>query len=238
MSAYEQEWKILSTDVDMYHRLKLYSFFTRLQETAVSHTEALGIGREQTLDKGLLWVIAQQSAVFHRIPVYDETVRLRTWPGRTMHLFFPRYWQLLDGEGSVIVEASAFWALMHASTRKIAFPEKHGIHLEGSDSDPSIPFPTRIKAEKVAEETIFTVPFSYLDINGHMNNARYFDLAMDCLPEELCRRDVRKVATEYIGEARHKDALTLRYGMLASGETFYVSGENGNHTVFRMNLQY
>ena len=238
MNLYEEKWKIRITEVDLYRRLKLSSLFARLQETSVTHTEMLGIHREQTLNQGLLWVVAQQSARIIRIPRYDETVLLRTWPGKTMHLFFPRYWQLLDLQGSILLDARAFWALMNQSTRRIAFPEKYGIHIEGTDDRASTALPKRLKAEQVPEKAFFTVPFSYLDLNGHMNNTRYFDLAADFLPEEYLNKDVCGISTEYIGEAKYKDTLTLRYGLLSEDNGFYLSGENGKQPVFRMKLQF
>lgn len=237
MNKYEENWKIRSTDVDLYRRLKLSALFVKLQETAVAHTEALGVGPDKTLDRGLLWVVAQQRARIHRIPRYDETLRLCTWPGKTMHLFFPRHWLITDPEGKPLVEASAVWALMDQSTRKIAFPENYGIQIEGDDGQDSRILPKRIKAEQVSGEASFSVPFSYVDLNGHMNNTRYFDLAMDYLPDEFRAKEVRELSTEYIGEAPYKKTLTLRYGIL-SENIFYISGEHERHSIFRMKLSF
>ena len=51
----------------------------------------VGMGRAMTLDRGALWIVTLQSAQIRRMPEYDEEIVLRSWPGQTMHVLFPRY---------------------------------------------------------------------------------------------------------------------------------------------------
>ena len=90
MSVYRQELLLRSKDVDMFRRLRTSELFRLLQEASIRHTEQLGMGRDKTLDKGILWVLLLQSAEIARMPEYDERIVLKSWPGRTMHLLFPR----------------------------------------------------------------------------------------------------------------------------------------------------
>ena len=92
MSVYSREMLLRSRDVDMFRRLRTSELFRLLQEASISHTEELGMGRDKTLDKGLLWILLLQRADIDRMPEYDEKVVLKSWPGKTMHLLFPRYY--------------------------------------------------------------------------------------------------------------------------------------------------
>ena len=116
-NIYEIQLKIRSIDVDMYRRLRTSVLLSWIQEAAIAHTEALGMGREKTLDKGLLWIVNMQRIEISRLPVYDEEVLLRSWPGKSMHLLFPRYFELLDRDGKVLVSGSALWSLINENTR-------------------------------------------------------------------------------------------------------------------------
>ena len=129
MSVYRKEYTLLSSDVDAARRLRLSRLFTMLQEASIAHTTALGMGREKTLDKGLLWIIVQMSVQVKRLPLYDEKVRLLSWPGKTLHLYFPRFYRLEDENGECLLEGSALWGLMDQATRHIIFPEEHGIRI-------------------------------------------------------------------------------------------------------------
>ena len=82
-------YQILSSDTDANRTLRLSRLYTLLQEASIRHTEQLGMGREKTLDKGILWVLTQQRCEIRRMPEYDEHIVLKSWPGRNMHLLFP-----------------------------------------------------------------------------------------------------------------------------------------------------
>jgi acyl-ACP thioesterase len=87
MSIYCETLQLRSRDVDLHRRLRTSRLFELFQEASIRHTEQLGMGREKTLDKGLLWIVTLQEAIIARMPVYDETVTLESWPGETMHVF-------------------------------------------------------------------------------------------------------------------------------------------------------
>ena len=106
--VYLRQFRVLSSDVDMSRSLRLSILFTLVQEAAIAHTIELGVPRQKTLDRGLLWVVTQYRARIYRLPQYDEDVRLVSWPGRTMHLFFPRYFRLEGLEGELLITPACF----------------------------------------------------------------------------------------------------------------------------------
>ena len=235
MSMYRQDFQVLSCDVDSARRLRLSTLFTKLQEAAIAHTIELGITREKTLDQGLLWAVTQYHALFHRLPEYDEKVSLLSWPGKTMHLYFPRYFRLVDAKGSVLFEAVSYWVLIDEKTRALVFPESHDIYIKEIVTGNELAMPGRLRRQEAESSCSFKVPYSYIDLNGHMNNARYYDLAMDLMPEALRRRSPCELTSEHIGEARLGDTLSV--ACAASDDSFYICGEK-DKPVFRMKLRF
>ena len=67
MSVYREELLLRSKDVDMFRRLRTSELFRLLQEASIRHTEQLGMGRDKTLDKGILWVLLMQRAEIVRM---------------------------------------------------------------------------------------------------------------------------------------------------------------------------
>ncbi|MBR4727919.1 MAG: hypothetical protein IK080_08540 [Clostridia bacterium] len=235
MEAYECSYKILASDTDLYRRLRLSRLFTLLQEAAIAHTELLGAGKERTLDRGLLWVITRQQAEITRLPVYNETIRLTSLPGDMMHAFFPRYYRITDADGNELVNAAALWVLMDRNSRTMVAPETAGVTVHGAAPSWKALWPRAPKLPADGEPQTFRVPYSYLDLNGHMNNTRYFDLAEDLMPPALRAAAVRDIRMEYTGEAREGEDLTLRCSA-ANGE-FLLSGE-AEKRLFRLGLRY
>ena len=235
MSVYREEILLRSKDVDMFRRLRTSELFRLLQEASIRHTEQLGMGRDKTLDRGILWVLLMQRAEIARMPEYDETVVLKSWPGKTMHLLFPRYYSLETADGESLLKASALWSLVDQSTRKVVFPEKYGVVIEGAATGEEIAMPGAVAKSECTQAQDFTVPYSFVDLNGHMNNTRYFDLAEDCVGAAAAGRLLRGISVEYQNEARLGQTLHLRWG----GEDGKVClcGET-DRPVFRMRLEY
>jgi len=233
--VYERTLLLGSEHVDRYRRLRTATMFELMQTAAIRHTEALGMGRDKTLDKGLLWVVARQYVRIERMPVYDERITLRSWPGTTMRVLFPRYYELCAEDGATLVRASAVWSLMESATRSLAFPDEHGIVIEGAETGGELPYLVPLRPIETTETFDFTVPYSYVDLNGHMNNTRYFDLAEDHLPGARGGREVCEIQTEYAREARLGETLHVSWG--CKGDRYYVNGQ-GEQPCFKMSLRY
>ena len=108
--------------------------------------------------------------------------------------------------------------------------------IEGvSAPEDEIPLPIAPRPIPPAEGRSFTVPYSYVDLNGHMNNTRYFDLAEDCIPAAGSGRALRAVSTEFNREVRFGEELSLQWGR--DGSRWYITG-GGEKTAFRMSFTY
>ena len=233
--VYSQEIRLKNRDVDMHRRLRTSRLFELLQEAAIAHTEALGMGREKTLDRGLLWVVTLQRAEIARMPEYDELIRVESWPGETMHVLFPRFYSLETFEGESLVKASALWTLVDSKTRKMVFPERNGIVIEEERTGYEIGLPSPPKAIGCPNNRNFTVPFSFVDLNGHMNNTGYFDLAEDMIGESAKGRQLKEISTEYSSEIKIGESMELKWGN--EYDLYYLEG-NTERRVFRMSLKY
>ena len=235
MEVYTTTRKLRNADVDMHRRLKTSTLLTMLQEAAIAHTEAIGMGREKTLDRGLLWIITLPRLTIHRMPTYDETVTVACWPGKTMHILFPRFYRLTDEDGKLLIEGSALWALIHEEDHQLVFPDEHGIVIPQLVTGLESPLPRAPKALSLTHNTEFTVPYTYIDLNRHMNNVRYLDLAENTIPAELHDHPLRSLEIEYSSEAVLGQTIRVGWGQL--GGACFLVGEDEKR-MFRLRLEY
>ncbi len=233
--VYSETHRLKNRDVDLHRRLRASRLFDMLQESSIAHTEALGMGRAMTLDRGLLWMVTLQRCDIARMPLYDETVSVETWPGETMHVFFPRFYRMIADGGEELMRGSALWMLVDVDTRRFVFPERYGVEIRGVSTGFEAPEPSAPVSAPTDRERRFTVPYSYVDLNGHMNNTRYFDLADDCIGAAAAGRELRSVRAEYKAETRLGEELLLRWG--GDGRRFYLAG-GAEKTAFSMALEY
>lgn len=237
MELYKKEYKIQSCEVDMHRRLRLSQLFTFTQEAAIHHTEILGAGRAKTLDRGFLWVITMQHAEIVRLPEYDEEITLTSWAGETMHVMFPRYFEITDRDGRCIVRGSAIWMLMDMNTRKMIFPDAEGISVKGAVTGTEYPLPKPVKPQETDSTASFTVPYSYSDINGHLTNTKYFDIAEDLTSLSVQGRMPKYVSVEYSGEARCSESFEISYSQDENG-IFLSGAKPDGRKVFRLKIDY
>lgn len=235
MSVFTLTHRVRNADVDANGRLRWDTMFTLFQEASFAHFAALGAGRDRTIDRGLLWVIALQSVQISRLPGFGEELRVQTWNSRTLHTFFTRCFRIRDEGGAVLAEGCAFWALIDSVTRRPVVPGEVGIELPAHVEADTPPLPRtfpRCDCEPVGS---YTVPFSVLDSNRHMNNTRYLNLAQDWLPREATALTPRAITVEYCGEARWGDEIALFRAKTSTG--WYLRGDS-IHPVFRMLVAY
>ena len=126
---------------------------------------------------------------------------------------------------------------MDEKERKIAFPEHYDISIPGTETGKEIPLPKRYKMGEMDRESSLVIPPSLVDMNGHLNNARYIDIVQDALPVELYERQMREISVEYVNEVRLGQILNIRYGLDDEKNTVQVLGE-ADRIVFRMHIFY
>ena len=236
MEIYQKNYKIQSSEVDAFRRLRLSTLFTFMQEAAIHHTEQLGAGREKTLDRGLLWVVTLQHAEILRMPEYDEEIKLVSWPGKMMHVMFPRYYNVYDEKGETLVRGSALWTLMDCETRKMIFPDEYDISIKETVTGKEFELPKPLKFEEVEFCEEYTVPYSRTDINGHLTNTAYFDIAQDRLDFSKEGKKLSYAAAQYSGEARMGESFTL--GIYKDEKSAFVSGTKADKRIFGLRLEY
>lgn len=236
-AVFRKKQRILADDVNALREMRTSVFLRRLQEAAIAHTEALGAGRDKTLDRGALWVVARVRAVIERMPVYDDVVTLSSWPGETRHVLFPRYYEFADEDGNVLARASAIWLLMDEKTRRMTFPEKFGVVLPAVTTGTELELPTGVIPLPTDKKCTRTVRFSDVDINGHLNNARYADIVEDALTGKFFAQNrLTAFEIEYKSEVKEGRRLTLAHGE-ADGK-IYFEGRRGNTLSFRFGAEY
>lgn len=210
-SLFTKTLKIRAEHVDFRRKMRLSVLMRLFQECCIAHTEELGMGRKMTLDRGFLWVITNEHIKVTRLPEYDEDVVLESYPGPTLHYFFPRHFVMKDREGNVLIEISAIWALIDIKTRSMIDPKENGIVINGWENGKEIPMVTFLKVPPLNKKETIVATYSMVDINGHLNNTAYVDLALDRFEKEDLKRDIAEVKMTFKKEIPLGASFELAY---------------------------
>lgn len=232
MSEYKEVLRIQSKDCDANRRLKASSLLFLHQEMCIRHTTLLGYGKEKTLDKGLLWVIDKQSYIINRLPEYDEEVILKTSPGRMLHYFFPRYFEIEDLNGKPLIKASSLWSLIDQENRRIIDPTEHDIIIEGIDMDGFPMLPIR-RNQEYQNHAILTADFESCDLNGHLSNASYVKMLSSLINDDyLLSHYISRMDFIFQKEIRMKEKEEFTYEL--NDDDFHASSKSFDiHIVYK-----
>lgn len=135
--------------------------FRAMQEAADGQCRLLHLTFEELRTLDVAWVLTRAHLQMDEYPVLGQTVTVRTWPGATRHMFFPRYF-LFEADGKTIGRASTLFVLFDLETRKIALPSRLGRDMPVFDLPAPLPFPGNLTAvDAPAVEHSYT-PFTWI----------------------------------------------------------------------------
>ena len=216
--------------------LSTRELFRLLQDIAGEQCRPLQLAGPDLEKKGLMWVIIKYRVQASRWPQPGERLCAHTWPGKARHGLMPRFYTIRDAAGEIVIAASSVWAVVDRRTRAMVNGDELGVTLPSLETGEEIRLPGAVRRLETDGSAAFTVPADYLDENGHMNNTFYYTVAERCIGRDARLDGLREAATEHLSEALCGEALTLRWG--ERDGLWYILGEHGERTVFRMNLRY
>ena len=217
-------------------RLRISDLFRVLQEIAGNAVVSWHATGPELKEKGLMWVVIRYELTLERALQPGESIRVSTWASPVRHRMSQRNYLLFDGEGLQLGRAAGIWALVDRETRAMVEPEGRGIAFQTEETGLEPPRPSAPEKMAIDSEFRFTVSDQVLDINDHMNNTRYFDVAEDSLGSDAEGLVLTRVRAAFLSEARAGDELLISRGR--SGSSFYFSGtKNGEHC-FQIGLDY
>lgn len=179
-------YRIDSYAVDNGGTLALPVLFGLFQESAYRNAEELQFGYSHLGERRQLWALSRMLVRAYRYPNWGETIRLETWPKGTSRMFALRDFLVKDAGDRTLFAATSAWLVLDAETRRIQ-------RLEGLFEGKRLPLDRHALTEEAAkiaapegeEETArYTVRYSDIDVNGHVNNARYIAWVLDSYPME------------------------------------------------------
>ena len=205
---YQEKVFINSNEVDSHFDLKISSIFKYLQQVSTNHAEILGVGKKDTWDKGIYWVITRMKVVIHKMPKMLETLTVTTHPGETMLFMFPRFYEIYNEKGELVISASSSWALLDRKEHKIV--TKHGFNIPKEKDDNDLPLPEKITAKDISLVEKRKVRYSDIDLNGHLNNTKYIDYILDTHDLSFYdKKQVSEIVINYEKEVKDGDEVSL-----------------------------
>ncbi|MBR0139009.1 MAG: hypothetical protein IJM17_01835 [Firmicutes bacterium] len=245
LAGIEQKHIVKAEQLDGRGLLRLSSLFTYFQDIAGDHSTLLDCGADELAARGFFWAVTNYRAEISRLPEEGEELLLATCIGKPSHAIYPRYFRLFDEDEKLIASCASRWALVDIVKRSAAVNSP----LEKVFTGPKNPWELKeagpVKPADTSKTFDFSLPPEYIDRNGHMNNARYFDMAESMLAGDTEGLFPCFAAMEYRSELLPGKPMKVGTGEIdtqslaeACDKAFYLCGNTEEAQIFRMKLGY
>ncbi|MBN2653021.1 MAG: hypothetical protein JXR63_11630 [Spirochaetales bacterium] len=212
-NRYFADFDIKSIDINTKKQLILKRLFQFFQETAGQQLNKNKLSVDYLAAENCSWVISRFAIQIEKIPVWRDKIRVVTWVSSFDGQTAIREYQVIDKKTrKIIINATARWVIIDKTTRKRTnnplqtnrMPVLHKKAIENSLE--KLDRPVGFNCERN-----FTVRYSEIDFNLHVNNTRYPMWMLDTLGMDyLNMHMISYIEINYISELRYGDEITVR----------------------------
>ena len=193
-----------------------------MQVAAGLNADKLGFGYEQLTEKGFFWVLSRVILQWKGNVRFDEEIVIETFPKGVEKLFALRDFNIFSADGKNIGKATTAWLLMELKTLRPVLLRNDSFELPKADIEPAIAeVPGKIDEPEaktfIAERKAV---YSDIDVNQHVNNAKYLEYVFDALSAEMRSQLTNfQLQINYLREVKLGETFRIYYGKIINQQT-------------------
>ena len=222
---YGYDSRVRVSEVDENRKMTLNAVLNYFQDCSSFHSEDLGVGAAFLESRNRMWVLSSWKIVIRRYPEMTEHIRVETWPYEFSKITGRRNFRMLDGQGEVVAWADTLWVYMDTVRMRPCRLEKDVADaytmepkLDMKYEDDHIQIP-----EKLEKKESFPIHSYHLDVNHHVNNGQYVQMAAEYLPEDF---EIHQIRAEYKKSAVLGDVIYPGVQVSPDGVTVVLGDQN------------
>lgn len=228
MAIIEHDFKIGFKDTDNNSLLSMKGLLGFLEDIGGIHSDIAGYGFNDIGKNGTTWILLGWKAHILKSCKYGETLTIKTW-SRVLTSKFQTYrdFEVYNKNNELVAIASSKWVFVNTITGRIEKITDEVINKYSPEEKTVFNDPNM---DKLAEPISYSNEYTYkvrrcdIDINNHMHNLYYIDLAFETLPEEVYKNYLNSQFSDI--EVMYKKAT-----LLGEEVKCLYSFENGKHIV-------
>lgn len=226
---YESEFKTGLKDIGKNNYIKNVSILEILENAGGEHSNLVGYGVYDIERTKLSWILLDWKVKVLKRPLYLEPLKVKTW-GRDMQKVFTfRDFEVYNSKGELCIIATSKWALLNIETRSIVRLNDDIVNCYKIENKAVFEDEKLSKLEiptNFSNQTLYTVTRKDIDLNNHMHNTFYLNLAYEALPEEVFeKRPFNSFRITYKHEITLGDVVTCKYSYFNNRHVVVITND-------------
>lgn len=201
---YQVRERVRYSEVDKMRKVNMAQIVNYFQDCSTFQSEDLGIGLEYLEDKKKAWLLSSWQIVVERYPEFGENIIIGTWAYDTKGVRAYRNFILMDERENIIAKANSIWFLLDLNRNRPTKITEEDVKKYGLEEKIDMDYAKdKIKIPKdMIKEEPFQIMKMMIDTNGHVNNEKYIEMAMEYIPENF---EIYQMRAEYKKEGKLYD---------------------------------
>ena len=225
----EKMYTVGNRDVGNTKKATIKAMMKYLENIACVHSDMVGYGINTIEETGVVWILLDWKFKIIERPKYGQNIKVRTWSRKMEKCSAYRDFKVFDENENVLAIATTKWVLLDASTRKIQrIPEEFTAKYQ-SEPERNVFGEEIEKLHEIENEEIcmqIKTRRTDIDINNHVNNLNYLDLAYEILPEEIYNSDLKNVRITYKHQTEPGETVNVSYAKIENKNIITIKTEN------------
>ena len=189
---YSSNYKIGLDDIGVNNEISNKAILKIMEDVSGFHSASIGYGLFEIETKKRAWMILDWKMKVIKRPKYMDDIKAETWSRKVERLYAYRDFQLKDKDGNIIAIATSRWIFVDTDRRRPVRLTSDISDLYESEPDKCV-FEEEIedvKCENYLFEKDYYIQRRDIDMNEHMHNLNYLDMAYEILPEDIYKNKV------------------------------------------------
>lgn len=202
-------------DIGKGNTVKNRAILEMFENIGAYHSDKAGYGARDTKETKVTWILLDWKLQVIKRPVYGQTLEIHTWGRKMVKFYSYRDFEMYDEQANLCVIGTSKWVLIDVENKKMA---RIGEEIFSKyQPEEKMVFPQEIEKinepKEYSSSIIYSVNRKDIDINGHMHNLYYLDLAYEALPQEVYEmRPFDNIRIHYKKEIKLDEKLICKYG--------------------------
>lgn len=230
---YNKKFEIRLKDIGKDNEMTNVAILNILENVAAYHSDSVGIGVNTTKETMITWVLLDWKLNVIKRPKYGHTLNATTWARYANKCYSYRDFEIYDDSNNLCVIATSKWLLIDLAKNKLAKIDDDLIQRYEPEYGKSV-F-NILELDKLNAPQTYKSNYQYttcrsdIDVNKHMHNLRYLDLAYEALPYEVYNGQAfNDVRITYKKEVKLGDVLNCKYCFVNNKHIVGIYNNEGN----------
>lgn len=212
---FSENVKMQLKDIGKENYIKNRAILEIFENIGTHHSDLAGYGPNDIQKTGVSWILLDWKVQVLKRPKYGQNLKVNTWGRTKKRAYTYRDFEIYDEQNNLCVIATSKWALININTGKVVrltdeILEKYQLEEKRVFEEDEL---GKIDIQKNYQSEIsYKIARRDIDINGHMHNLYYLDLAYEALPEKVYeKRPFENIRIQYKKEVKLGETVKCKY---------------------------